>query len=298
VARRSDGSVVAWGHNLWGQCNVPALPVGLTYVEVAAGSSYTVARRSDGSFVAWGDNVVGQCNVPVLSSGPTYVEIAAGGAHTVARRSDGFVVAWGWNPYGQCNVPALQGGLTYVEFAAGWSHTVARSSDGSVAAWGDNTYGQCNVPALPVGLTYVEVAAGAWQTAARYEVAGAVAFVGTGCGGLGTPVFGCYAPRIGTTVLLTLTYGSPNAAGFLYGGGVPVAPYPLGYGCEVQVDMASAIPFFPVMTDNTGTWSTVLLIPPDPNLVGVQAALQVALFSTPGPLGFDLSNGLIVTVGY
>ena len=36
VARRSDGSVVAWGHNDYGQCNVPALPVGLTYVEVAA----------------------------------------------------------------------------------------------------------------------------------------------------------------------------------------------------------------------------------------------------------------------
>ena len=37
VARRSDGSVVAWGDNFYGQCNVPALPAGLTYVEVAAG---------------------------------------------------------------------------------------------------------------------------------------------------------------------------------------------------------------------------------------------------------------------
>jgi hypothetical protein len=41
-----------------------------------------------------------------------------------------------------------------------------------------------------------------------------------------------------------------------------------------------------------------LFIPPDPNLVGVQAALQAALFNTSGPLGFDLSNGLIVTIGY
>jgi hypothetical protein len=32
--------------------------------------------------------------------------------------------------------------------------------------------------------------------------------------------------------------------------------------------------------------------------VGVQAVLQVALFNTSGPLGFDLSNGLIVTIGY
>ena len=55
VARRSDGSVVAWGSNNYGQCNVPALPAGLTYVEVAAGGiGHTVARRSDGSVVAWG----------------------------------------------------------------------------------------------------------------------------------------------------------------------------------------------------------------------------------------------------
>ena len=31
---------------------------------------------------------------------------------------------------------------------------------------------------------------------------------------------------------------------------------------------------------------------------GVQVALQGALFGTAGPFGFDLSNGLIVTVGY
>ena len=508
VARRSDGSVVAWGDNIvgpvqrsgasgrahlrrgrggqlftrwrggatapssrggatyYGQCNVPALPAGLTYVEVAAGYGHTVARRSDGSVVAWGTNCHGQCNVPALPVGLTYVEIAAGirshggaperrlrrrvgvqrlravqrsGAsgwahlrrgrggrlcHTVARRSDGSVVAWGGNQFGQCNVPALPAGLTYVEVAAGDVHTVARRSDGSVVAWGDNTirpvqrsgasgrahlrrgrggrdsvhtvarrsdgsvvawgyngYGQCNVPALPAGLTYVEVAAGdgshggaperrlrrrvggqrlrpvqrsaaperahlrrdrgglpshgraperrlrgrvGGQRLRPVQRAGAAgrAQLRRGRGGQlltrwrGTmsPLRSCLSARVavvracqssaatrrasGQDVFLTLTSGSPNAAGFLYGGGVPVAPYPLGSGCEVQVDLPSAIPFFPVMTNSTGTWSQGLLIPPDPNLVGAQAALQIALFSTSGPLGFDLSNGLIVTVGY
>ena len=85
MARRSDGSVVAWGYNDYGQCNVPALPAGLTYVEIAAGDDHTVARRSDGSVVAWGDNTYGQCNVPALPAGLTYVEVAAGDTHTVAR---------------------------------------------------------------------------------------------------------------------------------------------------------------------------------------------------------------------
>ena len=35
-----------------------------------------------------------------------------------------------------------------------------------------------------------------------------------------------------------------------------------------------------------------------PSLVGIQAALQVALFNTYGPYGFDLSNGLILTIGF
>jgi hypothetical protein len=76
---------VAWGDNNYGQCNVPALPAGLTYVEIAAGAFHTVARRSDGSVVAWGQNLYGQCDVPALPSGLTYVEIAAGGEQTIAR---------------------------------------------------------------------------------------------------------------------------------------------------------------------------------------------------------------------
>ena len=127
VARRSDGSVAAFGWNDGGQCSVPALPAGLTYVEVAAGDIHTVARCSDGSVVAWGWNNYGQCDVPALPAGLTWIEVAAGQAHTVARRSDGSVVAWGWNYFGQCSVPELPAGLTWVEVAAGRFHTVARS---------------------------------------------------------------------------------------------------------------------------------------------------------------------------
>ena len=126
MARRSDGSVVAWGDNVYGQCNVPALPPGSPTSRSRRALGHTVARRSDGSVVAWGDNGYGQCNVPALPAGLTYVEVAAGDAHTVARRSDGSVVAWGDNDSGQCNVPALPPGLSYVEVSASLYGTVAR----------------------------------------------------------------------------------------------------------------------------------------------------------------------------
>ena len=49
--------------------NVPALPSGLTYVEIAAGGYQTVARRSDGSVVAWGDNSSRQFTVAATTDG-------------------------------------------------------------------------------------------------------------------------------------------------------------------------------------------------------------------------------------
>ena len=42
---RSNGTVVAFGADHWGQCSIPALP---TYTQVAAGDGHTVLLRSDG----------------------------------------------------------------------------------------------------------------------------------------------------------------------------------------------------------------------------------------------------------
>jgi hypothetical protein len=82
LARRSDGTVEAWGSNAQGQCNVPALPPGLSYVEIAAGWAYSFARRSDGTIVAWASTG----NVPAaLPPSLGYVEIAAGSLHSLAR---------------------------------------------------------------------------------------------------------------------------------------------------------------------------------------------------------------------
>lgn len=167
VTLRSDGSVVAWGNNLSGQTDVPALPPGLTYTQVAAGWEHTVALRNDGSVVAWGSNSVGQTDVPALPPGLAYTKVAAGVWHSVALRSDGSVVTWGDNSFSQYNAPALPPGLTYVQLAAGGGHTVGRRSDGSVVMWGWPSHAiQSPVPPLPVGRVYTDVAAGSTHTVA------------------------------------------------------------------------------------------------------------------------------------
>ena len=64
---KSDGSIVAWGWNNLGQCNVPAPNAG--FVAVAAGKLHSLGLKSDGSIVAWGYNAEGQCDVPAPNSG-------------------------------------------------------------------------------------------------------------------------------------------------------------------------------------------------------------------------------------
>jgi hypothetical protein len=119
---------LCWGHNFYGQCNVPPLPPGLSWVQIAAGARHSLARRSDGVIIAWGDNSEGQGTVPPLPAGLVWVEVAAGANsdHSIARRSDGVAVAFGRNTDGQCNVPPLPQGLRCVEVAASGLESLIR----------------------------------------------------------------------------------------------------------------------------------------------------------------------------
>jgi alpha-tubulin suppressor-like RCC1 family protein len=76
LAVRSDGTVWAWGDNLYGQLgdgtltnqSTPVRVMGLTGVtQVAAGYGHSLALRSDGTVWAWGSNTVGQLGSGVIS---------------------------------------------------------------------------------------------------------------------------------------------------------------------------------------------------------------------------------------
>ena len=137
VGLKRDGSVLAVGRNVEGQCDV------LDWTDIvafAAGGWYTVGLMQDGSVVAVGDNDDGQCDV---SGWTDIVAVAAGGAHTVGLKRDGSVVAVGRNDHRQCDVSSW---TDIVAVAAGYSHTVGLKRDGTVVAVGYNLYdGQCNV---------------------------------------------------------------------------------------------------------------------------------------------------------
>jgi len=154
LALKSDGSIVCWGYDEYGEVTPPA---GHDYVAIAAGGFFGLALKSDGSIVGWGDNSYYGATPPV---GNDYVAIAAGAYHGLALKLDGSIVGWGYNGNGEATPPA---GHDYVAIAAGSWHNLALRSDGSIVGWGSNSDGQATPP---TGNDYVAIAGGGWHSLA------------------------------------------------------------------------------------------------------------------------------------
>jgi alpha-tubulin suppressor-like RCC1 family protein len=130
LALRSDGTLWAWGSNMWGQLGIgqssfgdqgtPTLISGLSGVTaISAGASPALAVRSDGTVWAWGFNGHGEVGTGTTGGSfdaPQQVQTRVGGAlvpltgitsvtgatsNALALRSDGTVWGWGWNNHGQ-----------------------------------------------------------------------------------------------------------------------------------------------------------------------------------------------------
>ncbi|WP_274653765.1 RCC1 domain-containing protein [Paenibacillus humicola] len=170
LAVKRDGTVWAWGRNIWGQLGdgtvsdeylygYPAQVQGLNSVTaVSAGLAYSLALKSDGTVWAWGRNDYGelgdgstvqQRTTPVQVQGlDSVTAIAAGSSQSLALKSDGTV--WGWGKINNGdgtstarNTPVQLTGLNgVIAIAAGSGHNLALKSDGTVWAWGQNQDGQ------------------------------------------------------------------------------------------------------------------------------------------------------------
>ena len=181
LALCSDGTVVAWGENNFGQLgnntmNDSPVPVavntapgisalyGKKVVAIAAGSLHSMALCSDGTVAAWGHNNLGQLGDGSINADPPNGKAVPVAVNTSSGTSALF-------------------GKQVVAIAAGGHHSLALCSDGTLAAWGLNAQGQLgdntqtNHP-VPVevnkdsgvsalyGKTVVDIAAGGWDSVA------------------------------------------------------------------------------------------------------------------------------------
>jgi len=181
LALKSDGTVLAWGNNSFGQLGdgtttgkdtptqVTGLGAGSGVVSVSAGFTHSVARKSDGTVLCWGRNSLGACGtgdtanpkttpVTVTGAATGVAEVYAGANFTIARKDDGSVIAWGTNTNGSLgdgttaqknapvNVLGLESGAGVTSIATpgitGSTSAFAVKGDGTVLGWGLNTSGQ------------------------------------------------------------------------------------------------------------------------------------------------------------
>jgi hypothetical protein len=85
LAEQNAGSIVAWGWNFIGQCDVPS--PNTDFVALAAGGEHSLGLKADGSSVAWGSNYWDQCNVPLPNT--HFVALAASDYHSLGLKGQG-----------------------------------------------------------------------------------------------------------------------------------------------------------------------------------------------------------------
>ena len=141
IGLKTDGTVVADGSNINGQCNTSDWK---NIIAISA-DTHTVGLRADGTVVAIGKNNYGQCNT---RSWRNMVAISAN-EHTVGLKADGTVVAIGNNESGQCNT---KGWRDIVAISTYFKFTVGLKTDGTLVAIGDwgkyNTDGWRDIVAI------------------------------------------------------------------------------------------------------------------------------------------------------
>ena len=119
LALKTDGTVVGWGDNRWGQTAVPADLKGVT--AVAAGKCRGLALRGSSGLVILSGQVL--TNVVAVAAGNEYGMAGINSRYSLALRKDGTVVAWGCSDCAATQVPAELTNVTAI--AAGQCFSLA-----------------------------------------------------------------------------------------------------------------------------------------------------------------------------
>lgn len=170
LAIKSDGTLWAWGENIYGQFGVgtmgkqnmmtnipaPAAP-GHDWKQAAAGACCSLALKNNGTLWAWGNNWAGPLGIGSTSNSVVAVQVGvatnwtkvwAGRLETVAMQSGGSLWYWGQNPNpaiaqnaSQILVPTrISPDTNWVDVGFGEATVFAIKSDGTLWAWGRDAH--------------------------------------------------------------------------------------------------------------------------------------------------------------
>lgn len=180
---KSDGSVLAFGDNAYGQLgdgsnldqDTPVTVAGLTDIVQISASASSYAIDTEGRLWAWGKNNYGQLGNGINDSdvhstpteiniGEPVINVASGKGHTLALTSSGQVYAWGLNASSQVGMNPSDASAedevwdNYVltpkllpwfdDVVAIWANgnqSFAQRSDGQIYPWGQNMLGTLGI---------------------------------------------------------------------------------------------------------------------------------------------------------
>ena len=178
---KTDGSVVCWGSDWYGQSTPPSG----SFLQVSAGDSHTCGVKMDGSVVCWGGNDLGQSEPPPWS----FTSVSAGLSFSCGVKTDRSVVCWGDRSEVAPRYtmdPPPSGSFSSV--SAGNGVVCGIRTDGTAVCWDAGTSRAPGAP--PSGLySYISVTT---STACAVKTDGAVVCWGDNSSGEATPPEGSF----------------------------------------------------------------------------------------------------------
>jgi alpha-tubulin suppressor-like RCC1 family protein len=170
---RANGTAWAWGSNSSGgrlgdgtedSRSSPVSVIGgfTDWVQVSAGSTYSLGLRANGTAWAWGNGGGGQLGdgttlansspVSVIGGFTDWIQIDTGAGHSLGVRANGTAWAWGsglngrlgdGTAIGRLSPVSVVGGYTdWIQVSAGTNHSLGLRANGTAWAWGLGTSGR------------------------------------------------------------------------------------------------------------------------------------------------------------
>jgi hypothetical protein len=153
LATLDDNTVVAWGDNVYGQCNVPSNIQGRV-IKSVGGLQASYAILDDGSVRHWGRSFGQNDNIPAGLTGVIDLFTITFGQNVIAIKSDGTGVFWGnWSASPMRIPPGLN---RIIKAAVGQWTNAFQQDDGSVVMDGYGSWTDLSASAEIIDFAFTD----------------------------------------------------------------------------------------------------------------------------------------------